>query len=63
MSYRKRFERFSEAPVVLMTQRRRLGAAFVAEQEGGAGAIRRGGVTVLALAPGPDGATARVGRD
>lgn len=60
LRYRKRFERFSEVPLVLMTQRRRLDA-FLAEQAAGAGAVFRDGVRVLDLAPGPDGVAARVG--
>ena len=57
--YRKRFERRSETPLVLMTQRRRLDA-FLAEQAAAAGAVFRDGVTVEGLTVGPDGATLRL---
>ena len=60
LGYRKRFERRSEAPLVLMTRRRRLDA-FLAEQAAAAGADFRDGVTVEGLAVGPDGATIRIG--
>ena len=60
LGYRKRFERRSEAPLVLMTQRRRLDA-FLTEQAAAAGAVFRDGVTVEGLAVGPDGASLRVG--
>lgn len=60
LGYRKRFERRSEAPLVLMTQRRRLDA-FLAEQAAVAGAVFRDGVTVDRLTVGPDGAGLRVG--
>src|SRR3990170_2363276 len=43
LSYRKRFEGRSDAPLVLMTQRRRLDA-FLVEQAGAAGAGFPGGV-------------------
>lgn len=62
LGYRKRFERRSEAPLVLMTQRRRLDA-FLAEQAAAAGAVFRDGVTVDRLTVGPDGADLRVGGD
>jgi geranylgeranyl reductase family protein len=60
LSYRKRFERRSEAPLVLMTQRRRLDA-FLVEQAVAAGTDFRDGVTVEGLTMGPDGATVTVG--
>jgi geranylgeranyl reductase family protein len=60
LRYRNRFERRSEAPLVLMTQRRRLDA-FLAEQAVAAGADFRDGVTVEGLTAGPDGVTLRVG--
>ena len=60
LGYRKRFERRSDAPLVLMTRRRRLDA-FLAEQAAAAGAVFRDGVTVEGLAVGPDGASLRVG--
>ena len=60
LGYRKRFERRSEAPLVLMTQRRRLDA-FLTEQAAAAGAVFRDGVTVEGLTVGPDGASLRVG--
>ena len=63
LGYRKRFERRSEAPLVLMTRRRRLDA-FLAEQAAAAGADFRDGVTVEGLTVGPDGARSgrRLGR-
>jgi geranylgeranyl reductase family protein len=60
LRYRKRFERRSDAPLIRMTQRRRLDA-FLAEQAALAGADFRDGVTVGGLAAGPDGAEATVG--
>ena len=60
LGYRKRFERRSPAPLVLMTQRRRLDA-FLAAQAAEAGAVFRDGVTVEGVTVGPDGATLRVG--
>jgi geranylgeranyl reductase family protein len=60
LRYRKRFERRSEAPLVLMTQRRRLDA-FLVEQAAAAGADFRDGVTVEGLTVGPDGAALTVG--
>ena len=60
LRYRKRFERRSDEPLVLMTQRRRLDA-FLAEQAAAAGAVFRDGVTVEGLTVGPDGAALRVG--
>ena len=62
LGYRKRFERRSAEPLVLMTQRRRLDA-FLAEQAAGAGAVFRDGVTVEGVTVGPDGARLRVGGD
>ena len=59
LRYRRRFERRSGAPVILMTQRRRLDA-LLAEQAAAAGADLREGARVEDLAPAPDGATARV---
>jgi len=60
LGYRKRFERRSETPLVLMTRRRRLDA-FLAEQAAAAGAVFRDGVTVEGLTVGPDGASLLVG--
>jgi geranylgeranyl reductase family protein len=60
LCYRKRFERRSDVPLVLMTQRRRLDA-FLAEHAAEAGAVFRDGVTVEGLTVGPDGAALRVG--
>jgi geranylgeranyl reductase family protein len=60
LGYRKRFERRSDEPLVLMTQRRRLDA-FLAEQAAAAGAVFRDGITVEGLTVGPDGAELRVG--
>jgi len=60
LRYRKRFERRSEAPLVLMTQRRRLDA-FLAEQAAEAGVDFRDGVTVGGLTIEPDGAALMVG--
>jgi geranylgeranyl reductase family protein len=60
LGYRKRFERRSAEPLVLMTQRRRLDA-FLAEQAAEAGAVFRDGVTVEGLTIGPDGARLRAG--
>jgi geranylgeranyl reductase family protein len=60
LGYRKRFERRSDEPLVLMTQRRRLDA-FLAEQAAAAGAVFRDGITVQGLTVGPDGAELRVG--
>ena len=62
LRYRKRFERRSDVPLILMTQRRRLDA-FLAEQAVAAGADFRDGVTVGGLSMGPDGASLRVGGD
>jgi geranylgeranyl reductase family protein len=58
--YRMRFAKRSEAPLILMTQRRRLDA-FLAEQAAAAGAELRDGSAVAELAFDEDGATARVG--
>jgi geranylgeranyl reductase family protein len=60
LRYRERFERRSTAPVILMTQRRRLDA-FLAEQAAAAGADLRDGARVEDLAIGADGVTASVG--
>ena len=60
VGYRKRFERRSDVPLVLMTQRRRLDA-FLTEQAAAAGAVFRDGVTIEGLTVGPDGASLRVG--
>jgi geranylgeranyl reductase family protein len=54
LNYRKRFERRSAVPLVLMTQRRRLDA-FLAEHAAEAGADFRDGVTIGGLAIAPDG--------
>ena len=62
LGYRKRFERRSELPLVLMTQRRRLDA-FLVEQAAAAGVDFRDGVTVGGLAIGPDGVELTVGGD
>jgi geranylgeranyl reductase family protein len=62
LGYRKRFERRSELPLVLMTQRRRLDA-FLVEQAAAAGVDFRDGVTVGGLAVGPDGVELTVGGD
>jgi geranylgeranyl reductase family protein len=62
LRYRKRFERRSAEPLVLMTQRRRLDL-FLAEQAAEAGADFRDGVTVEGLAVGPDGAELTVDGD
>jgi geranylgeranyl reductase family protein len=61
LRYRRRFERRSETPLILMTQRRRLDAVL-AEQAAAAGAELREAARVEDLVAGPDGATARVGR-
>ena len=58
--YRKRFERRSERPLVLMTQRRRLDA-FLVEQALGTGVYFRDGVIVGGLTIGPDGVELTVG--
>jgi geranylgeranyl reductase family protein len=60
LRYRKRFVRRSDAPLVRMTQRRRLDA-FLGEQAAEAGADFRDGITVGGLAIGPDGVTLRAG--
>ena len=60
VGYRKRFERRSDAPLVLMTRRRRLDA-FLAEQAAAAGADFRDGVTAGGLTVGPDGAELTIG--
>jgi geranylgeranyl reductase family protein len=62
LGYRKRFERRSETPLVLMTQRRRLDA-FLVEQAAGTGVEFRDGVTVGGLTIGPDGVELTVGAD
>ena len=60
LRYRKRFERRSETPLVLMTRRRRLDA-FLVEQAAAAGADFRDGVTIEGLTIGPDGGELTVG--
>ncbi len=60
LRYRKRFEGRSEAPLVLMTRRRRLDA-FLVEQAAAAGADFRDGVTIEGLTIGPDGGELTVG--
>jgi geranylgeranyl reductase family protein len=60
LRYGRRFVRRSDAPLILMTQRRRLDA-FLAEQAALAGADFRDGVTVEDLTVGPDGVEATVG--
>ena len=60
LRYRRRFVRRSEAPLVLMTQRRRLDA-FLGEQAAEAGADFRDGITPGGLTIGPDGAELTVG--
>jgi geranylgeranyl reductase family protein len=59
LRYRKRFERRNDAPLIRMTQRRRLDA-FLAEQAALAGADFRDGVTAGTLTVGPDGIDATV---
>jgi geranylgeranyl reductase family protein len=56
--YGKRFERRTQEPLILMTQRRRLDA-FLAEQAAEAGADFRDGVRATALELEDDGATVR----
>jgi geranylgeranyl reductase family protein len=56
--YGRRFERRSEEPIVLMTQRRRLDA-FLAEQAAAAGADFRDGVRATALEQDDEGVTVR----
>jgi geranylgeranyl reductase family protein len=56
--YGSRFQRRSEGPLILMTQRRRLDA-YLAEQAAAAGADFRDGLRATALEPGDDGATVR----
>jgi geranylgeranyl reductase family protein len=58
--YGRHFERFSEGPLVLMTQRRRLDA-HLAEQAAAAGADFRDGVRATALDVGDDAVTVRFG--
>jgi geranylgeranyl reductase family protein len=62
LAYRRRFERRSAVPLVLMTQRRRLDA-FLVEQAAGTGVVFRDGVTVGGLTIGPDGVELTVGPD
>jgi geranylgeranyl reductase family protein len=57
--YGSRFERRSEEPLILMTQRRRLDA-HLAEQAAAAGADFRDGLRATALEPESDGATVRL---
>ena len=56
--YGRRFERRTEGPLILMTQRRRLDA-FLAEQAAAAGADFRDGVRASALEQDEDGVTVR----
>ena len=56
--YGRRFERRSDGPLVLMTQRRRLDA-YLAEQAAAAGADFRDGVRAVGLELEDDGATVR----
>jgi geranylgeranyl reductase family protein len=60
LGYRRRFVRRSEAPLVLMTQRRRLDA-FLGEQAAEAGADFRDGITPRGVSIGPDGVEIEVG--
>ena len=60
VGYRGSFARSSEAPLILMTQRRRLDL-HLAEQAAAAGADFRDGVRVEGLELGDDGVTADVG--
>ena len=60
VGYRNRFERRSDAPLVLMTRRRRLDA-FLAEQAAAAGVDFRDGVTADRFTVGPDGAEVAIG--
>jgi geranylgeranyl reductase family protein len=62
LGYRKRFERRSGLPLVLMTQRRRLDA-FLVEQAAAGGVDFRDGLTIGGLAIGPDGVELTVGTD
>jgi geranylgeranyl reductase family protein len=62
LRYRSRFVRRSAAPLVLMTQRRRLDA-FLGEQAAEAGADFRDGITPGGLAIGSDGVELRLGRE
>ena len=58
--YRSRFERSSETPLILMTQRRRLDA-YLAERAAEAGADFRDGVRATAVERDEGGATVRFG--
>jgi geranylgeranyl reductase family protein len=60
LRYGRRFERRHAAPLILMTQRRRLDA-FLAEQAAEAGADFRDGTRVEAVTAAPDGVEATVG--
>ncbi|HEU0335756.1 MAG TPA: geranylgeranyl reductase family protein [Gaiellaceae bacterium] len=60
LRYRRRFERRSETPLILMTQRRRLDA-LLAEQAAAAGADLREAARVEDVVVAPDGVTARLG--
>ncbi len=62
LRYGRRFERTSEGPLILMTQRRRLDA-HLAEQAAAAGADFRDGVRATALELAEDGATVRFDGD
>jgi geranylgeranyl reductase family protein len=59
LDFKARFERTTQQPLVLMTQRSRLDA-FVAEQAENAGATFRDGARVDELEPADDGVRARV---
>jgi geranylgeranyl reductase family protein len=59
LGYRRRFERASDAPLILMTQRRRLDA-HLAEHASAAGVDFRDGTRVEGLTLDESGATARV---
>jgi geranylgeranyl reductase family protein len=62
LDYRRRFERRSPGPLVLMTQRRRLDA-FLAEQAAAAGAEFRDGTKVESVEVDQAGARVRIGSD
>jgi flavin-dependent dehydrogenase len=60
--FRRRFERRSRVPLILMTQRRRLDA-YLAERAAEAGAVFRDGVKVTAIETGDDGVVVTAGED